>query len=150
MLNNGMKFKNWLQLNEMPHFSMDGSMSIPCQMIKAAAGGIEMPCVPGKKIGMIDMRFEDYPPPFNKITPFDKFVGAVPGSSEYLVYDGGAKLMFGTELKKLGMLAERPGMRSEKGFMLIPDDWFVHAMLIDTDYEVIKPPLSVANGKRTG
>jgi hypothetical protein len=50
----------------------------------------------------------------------------------------------------MGYLPEQPtpGATSEKGYILIPKDWFIHAMILDTDYNVIKPPLSVVNGKR--
>jgi hypothetical protein len=149
-----MSFKSWLQLNEMPHFSgLDGKMSIPCGAVKAGAAGLKMPCV-DKPVGMIDMRFEDHPPPFNKLGPNSKFAAQIPGSSEYLIYHGnamiGPEIILGNKALQMGYLPEdqTPGATSEKGYILAPKDWFMYAQIFDTEYNVIKPPLSVVNGKR--
>ena len=148
-----MSFKHWLKLNEMPHFGMGGKISIPCGAVKAGAGGLKMPCL-DKPVGMIDMRFEDQSPPFNKLGAFSKFAAQIPGSTEFLIYHGSSmqepELILGNKAVQMGYLPEdqTPGATSEKGYILIPKDWFIHAMILDTDYNVIKPPLSVVNGKR--
>lgn len=148
-----MSFKSWLKLNEMPHFSVGGKMSIPCGAVKAGAGGLDMPCV-DKPVGAIDMRFEDHPPPFNKLGPNTKFIAQIPGSTELLIYHAAfgmdPEIMLGNKALQMGFLPEEPspGATSEKGYILIPKDWFLYAQVFDTDYNVIKPPLSVVTGKR--
>ena len=137
-----MKFKNWLRLNEMPHFSVHGNLSIPCNAL--IHFGMTLPCVPDKKIGMIDMRFEFYPKggfDWTKLAGFGgKWIAKIPESTQYLVYDGEAKLMFANEAMKQGFLsqAQQPGSQSEKGYVLLPEDWLKYAILLDQDYEVIK------------
>jgi len=151
-LNKPMSFKSWLKLNEMPHFSVGGKMSVPCGAVKAGAGGLKMPCI-DKPVGMIDMRFEDQPPPFNKIGPMTKFAAQIPGSTEYLIHHGSMhepEVIMGDKALQMGYLPEdqSPGAMSEKGYLLVPKDWFMYAMILDTDYNMIKPPLSVVTGKR--
>lgn len=106
-----MSFVSWLKLNEMPHFSVGGKMSIPCGAVKAGAGGLDMPCV-------------------------DKPVGAID--------------LLGNKALQMGYLPEEPGDGhiSEKGYIQAPKDWFIYAYIFDTDYNVIKPPLSIVTGKR--
>ena len=135
-----MKFKHWLQLNEMPHLKVNGNLSIPCPALVAA--GMELPCLPGQKIGMIDMRFEFYPKggfPWTKLMGFGaKWIALIPGSTEYLVFDNGSKLMQANQAAQEGMLSGAAGDISEKGFVRIPDDWLKYAIVLDTDYNVIK------------
>jgi len=137
-----MKFKNWLRLNEMPHFSVGGDMTIPCPALIDA--GLELPCIPGQQIGMIDMRFEFYPKgefEWNKLTGYGaKFIAPIPGSNEYLVRDQKAYLMMSSMAKESGILPkeETPGSISAKGYVLLPSDWLKYAILLDKDYNVIK------------
>lgn len=136
-----MKFKSWLQLNEMPHFSVQDKMSIPCRPLIAA--GMEIPCVSDKQIGMIDMRFEFYPgdSPARKLGPYGKFVAPIPDSTQFLVFDSGrTKLMFGNVATQQGILPEdeKAYSVSPQGFMLLPPDWLKYAILLDPDYNVIK------------
>jgi hypothetical protein len=148
-----MSFKSWLKLNEMPHFNMHGKMSVPCGAVKAGAGGLKMPCI-DKPVGAIDMRFEDQNPPFNKIGPLTKFVAQIPGSTEYLIFHAAfgmePEVMQGNKALQMGFLPEEqtPGATSEKGYILVPKDWFMYAQIFDTEYNLIKPPLSVVIGKR--
>lgn len=133
-------------MDEMPHFSVNSDLSIPCKHLIRV--GMELPCVPGQKIGMIDMRFELYPKGsvFNKMGSFSNFIAPIPGSHDYLVFDGAAKIVpFATALKKgnlpldrRGRFVHQPGEKSEAGFILMPDDWFRYAILLDKDYEVIR------------
>jgi len=137
-----MKFKNWLRLDEMPHFSVSGDMTIPCPALIAA--GLELPCVPGQQVGMIDMRFEFYPKggfDWNKLIGYGaKFVAPIPGSSEYLVRDQKARLMIGSIAKESGILPEdeTPGSISPQGYVLLPPDWLKYAILLDKEYNTIK------------
>ena len=137
-----MKFKNWLQLNEMPHFAVSGDMTIPCPALIDA--GLELPCLPGQQIGMIDMQFELYPKgnfDWNKLVGFGaKFVAPIPDSSEYLVRDQKAYLMLGSIAKESGVLPENdvPGSMSPKGYVLLPSNWLKYAILLDKDYNTIK------------
>lgn len=136
------QFKNWLQLNEMPHFSVSGDMSIPCPALIAA--GLELPCVPGQQIAMIDMRFEFYPKTkfnWSNLASFGaKFAAPIPGSNEYLVRDEKARIVLGSIAKQSGILPknETPGEMSPQGYVLLPSDWLKYAVLLDKDYNTIK------------
>jgi len=139
-------FKTWLRLDEMPHFSIKGDLTIPCKHLIRI--GMELPCKPGLKVGMIDMRFELYPKGsvFNKMGSFDKFAAPIPGSHGFLVYDGTAQVVpFATALRKgylpldrRGRYVHQRGEKSEAGFVLMPDDWIRYAILLDQDYKIIK------------
>lgn len=137
-----MKFKNWFQLNEMPHFSVNGNMTIPCPALIAA--GIELPCVPGQQIGMIDMRFEFYPKggfDWNQLGGFGaKFIAPIPGRDEYLVRDQQTRLVITSKAKQSGLLPEdeTPGSMSPNGYVLLPSNWLKYAILLDKDYNTIK------------
>ena len=136
------QFKNWLQLNEMPHFSVSGGMSIPCPTLIAA--GLELPCIPGQQIGMIDMRFEFYPKGkfnWNDLAGYGaKFAAPIPGSSDYLVRNDQARLVPGSVARQSGILPkdETPGEMSPQGYVLLPPDWLKYAVLLDKDYNTIK------------
>lgn len=140
------QFKNWLQLNEMPHFMINGDMNLPCPILIAA--GLDSPCMPGKqsnkKITMIDMRFELYPKntfDWNKLDAFGtKFIAQIPGSDEYLIKDNEAKIMNGSIAKQSGFIPDKeiPGSISSKGYVLLPSNWLKYALLLDKDNNVIK------------
>lgn len=139
-------FKEWLRLDEMPHFSVQDPLTIPCKYLIRV--GMELPCKPGVKIGMIDMRFEFYPKGgvFNKMGPFSIFAAPIPGSHDYLVYNSAAKVLPMGAAMRQGMLptdargrfVHQPGEKSENGYILLPDDWIKYAILLDQDYELIK------------
>lgn len=135
-----LKFKNWMQLNEMPHFSVNGDMTIPCPALIDA--GFE--CIHGQQIGMIDMRFELYPKNnfnWNKLIGYGaKFIAPIPGSNEYLVRDEKARIMIDSVAKKLNILPkdETAGNISSKGYVLLPSNWLNYAVLLDKEYNEIK------------
>lgn len=146
----------------MASFSMrNGNMSIPCSAVHAGAHGIKLPCIE-KLVGAIDMRFEDpqaYPPPYNTLNNGTKFAAPIPNSSEFLIYHGfeikDPELMLGNIALEQGYLPKKdkqldktPGAISEKGYVLIPSNWFIHAQILDKDYNLIKPALADSNGAR--
>lgn len=136
------QFKNWLQLNEMPHFSVSGNMTVPCPALIDA--GLELPCIPGQQIGMIDMRFEFYPKgkfDWNKLIGYGaKFIAPIPGSDKYLVRDQKAHIVNASVAKQSDILPEEesPGIMSKTGYVLLPTDWLKYAILLDKNYNVIK------------
>ncbi len=139
-------FKEWLRLDEQPHFSVGDRMVIPCKNLVKA--GLTLPCKAGTEVGGIDMRFEFYPKNsvFAKMGPFDKFIAPIPGSHNYIAYDVGAKMVpFATAMKKgylpadrTGRFVHQPGEKSQAGYVLMPDDWIKYARLLDQDYNFIK------------
>ena len=137
-----MMFKQWLRLDEMPHVSVRGNLSIPCPIL--VASGMQLPCLPNQKIGGIDPRFEMYPKggfPWNKLMLLDaKWIALIPGSTEYLAYDGTSRLMQSSQARKEGLLPldERPGEMSEQGYVLLPNNWLKYALVYDTDHNFIK------------
>ena len=130
----------------MPHFSVRDPLTIPCKYLMRM--GMQGKCKPGTKVGMIDMRFEFYPKGsvFNKMGAYHNFIAPIPGSRDYLVYDGEAKIVpFGTAMEKGylpvdgdGRYSHQPGDKSSQGFVLMPSDWIKYAILLDQDYEPIK------------
>lgn len=133
-----MNFKNWLNISEMAHVGMKQHIKIPCDKIHG------MPCTE-EPIAMMDMRFEDpgaYPSPYNKLGNFSKFSAAIPGTSNYLVYHGGgwADVISASEATKNGFISTE-GSISEKGYILIPNSWYIHAQLIGVNGDVVKPAL---------
>jgi hypothetical protein len=158
-----MRFKNWLKIDEQATFSVRQRMTIPCAKIALGnTGGVKLPCQDGP-VGMMDIRFEDpgaFPPPYNKLSNGSFFSALLPDRvNEYLVYHGGRK---DAEIMPVGQAVEmkyipvdekqqidhKPGAVSEKGYYLIPDDWYIHAQVLSQDYEIIKPALADINGKR--
>jgi hypothetical protein len=140
-------FKEWLRLDEMPHISVQGDMAVPCKNLIRLNPGFD--CKPGVKIGMIDMRFELYSrgSVFHKLGPFStSFAAPIPGGKNYLVYDGSARVVSSAVAMKSGMLptdrrgrfVHQPGEKSEKGYVLLPDNWIKFATLLDQDYNLIK------------
>ena len=141
-----MKFKHWFNTNEMASVLLrQGHMSIPCSIIKAGADGVEMPCVQGKVVGLIDMRFEDpgaYPPPYNKLNNGSFFVAPIPGGIQ------DPEVIQVVNAIQMGYMPAPGEKISSLGYFLIPKDWFVHAQIFDTNYEMIKPALADVTGKR--
>ena len=136
------KFNNWLRLNEMPHFAVKGDMIVPCSALIDA--GIELPCIPGKKIKMIDMRFELYPKKdfdWTKLMGFGaKFVAFIPETTECLVRDEEVNLVNIYQAREKGILPKKDitGLISPMGYVLLPRNWLKYAVLLDEDYNVIK------------
>lgn len=151
-----MKFRNWLIKNEMASFSLTGNhFEIPCNNIGF------LPCIE-KPVGAIDMRFEDpgaYSPPYNKLTNHSRFSALIPKSDNILIYHGDLKknteilpieiaIKNGFIPMKDNKIDRNPGAISENGYFMIPDNWFIQAQILDTDYNLIKPALADENGKR--
>ena len=105
------------------------------------------------------MRFEDpeaYPSPYNSLSQYSKFSAKIPGSKRYLVYDGAeAKIMDESTAIKSGALPvqngivdKQPGAESDQGFLLLPDNWALHAQFFNKNYDIIKDALADTTGKR--
>jgi hypothetical protein len=163
----GMNFKRWLCVNEMASFSIPEKdrFVIPCGMVNMSV--VKMPCEE-KPVGALDMRFEGPPPydhPYNKLNNGSKFAALIPRSTEYLVYNGTPMIpplvLPEPKAVEMGFLPVKetpaggkptidrtPGAMSPKGYVLVPDYWYVRAELLGPDYEVIKPALGDVTGER--
>ena len=142
-----MDFKKWLYITEMAHVGMKQPIKIACAKF---SNGIHIPCI-DEPIAMMDMRFEDpgaYHPPYNKLGNFSKFSAAIPGKSDYIAYQGAgwAEVMSNTIAMQHGFVPvldnqidKTPGAISEKGFLLLPDDWLIHAQLVGIKGNIVKP-----------
>jgi len=155
-----MKFKDWIVSkvkNEMASFSLrKDQFTIPCRFLTMR----KLPCKE-EDVYALDMRFEDpeaYSSPYNHLHQHSFFAALVPGTKNYLVYHGGehpADVMPEGLALNAGYLPvdnngidRSNGAMSSKGYYLVPNDWFVHALLMNKDYEEIKPALADFTGLR--
>jgi len=134
-----MNFKNWLYIAEMAHVGMKQQIRIPCAKFTG-----QFPCIE-EPIAMLDMRFEDpdaYPAPYKKLGNFSKFCALIPGTHNYLVYHGGgwADVVPTQEAIEKGFLSPTE-MISEKGYVSVPNSWYLHAQLVGIDGKIVKPAL---------
>jgi len=155
-----MSFRNWIvnRYAEMASFSLrNRRFTIPCRFIHMSG----MPCKE-EEVYALDMRFEDpgaYPSPYNELHQHSLFAALIPGTKNYLVYHGGdrpAEILSQTEAIKGGYLPlennginTNNGAESQQGYMLVPNDWYMHAHLLNKDYEEIKPAKADFTGMRT-
>lgn len=155
-----MKFKDWIigkVKNEMASFSLrQDQFTIPCHFMTMK----KLPCKE-EEVYALDMRFEDpkaYPSPYNQLHQHSHFAALLPGTTNYLVYHGGEQpaevLPQGIAIKSEYLPMDNNGIdtssgaTSTKGYVLVPNDWFVHALLMNKDYEEIKPALADFTGLR--
>lgn len=143
-----LSFGAWRRLTEMASFSMRKTFHIPCKFLVMYG----LPCEE-KEVKAIDMRFEDpnaYPAPFNRLNQGSKFAARLPGTNDYLIYHGGdAEILSGADALAKGYLPGKGEIQSAEGYLLVPNDWAVHAQLLDADYEVMKPALADFTGARS-
>ena len=123
-----MNFTEWLYLNEMAYFTVPDGIDL------------EVPCDDGTcKPYMIDMRFEDPPAVIDKATgkpmgQWSKFMGKIPSSGKYFVYDG----TWGLRTKPIP--EDRIYNMEKNGYNLLDDDWWERAILVGHDGEMIGYP----------
>lgn len=141
----------------MASFSLPNSrFTIPCHFVQMKG----IPCKE-EEVYALDMRFEDpkaYPAPYNELHQHSLFSALIPGTKNYLVYHGGdkpAEILPETTAIKMGYLPvennginRENGAESKEGYVLVPNDWFMHAHLFDKNYEDIKPALADFTGMR--
>jgi len=152
-----MKFSDYhhqREVQEMASFSVSGGFVVSCKNFTM----YNLNC-DDQEIYAVDMRFEDpgaYPDPYNSLSQYSKFSAKIPGSKRYLVYDGAeAKVMDETSAKRGdfvpvrdGMVNKDPGAESQSGFVLVPDNWVLHAQFFNKDYDLIKDALADTTGTR--
>lgn len=97
------------------------------------------------QIRAIDMNFENYPPPFNRLNSGSKFSAQIPKSSRFIIYHGMKKMpeiLPAKDAFKLGYLPISNnkfdfGATSINGYYLVPQNWYLNAKLFDNDYNLI-------------
>lgn len=104
------KFDTWKNLFEMASFSLPHSIEIK-----------------GKKYSLVDMQFELEPKTLdsdgNVMNQGSKFVAKIPGSSNYIAYDGEGYS---------DILSQQEVVRLyEIGYRRIPDNWYKKARFIE-------------------